>query len=189
MYNAYASLTNSDSQQSVHLVSSVSPYPRTGDHREARTKRQRLCRESDGDPRNGHRTRSYGRRGDEEGAETLEIHMLEPGERTSGNIPFQQEGPPNSSCGIEIEGASQESRLTQRIDGTSLLPQTAEQTAIHERDAVQRFPPPGVEQESIYNGIAITSLDSQDFSDRDLTSLQPFPNSDPCWTFANLDSG
>lgn len=188
------SLTNSDSQESVHPIPSVSPFTPTEDHREARTKRQRLCQGWVGDSRNGHRTRGrkrrveYGRRGDrEERTDTIEVHLLEPAERTSDNMPSQQEGPLNSSC--DIEGPSQESYLTQRVDETNFPPQRTEQTAIHRRDAVQNALPPGAVQESMGNGIAITSLSSSDFSDRDLISRQPFPNSDPCWTFPNFDSG
>ncbi|BCR99877.1 uncharacterized protein AKAW2_50219S [Aspergillus luchuensis] len=187
------SLTRPSSQESVTMIPPVSPYTPTGDHRDARTKRRRLCRESDGDPRNGHRTRSskrrieFGRRRDrEEGVGTLEIHSFQPRERTSADIPPQQEGPLNPSCGIEV--ASQESRPIQQIDSTSFLPQMAEQTAV-QRGGVQRSLLPGAEQGSIGNEIAITPLHSQGFSDRDLMNQQPFPNSDPCWTFPNFDSG
>ncbi|RDH26356.1 hypothetical protein BDQ94DRAFT_164557 [Aspergillus welwitschiae] len=188
------SITRSISQESVTMVLPVSPHPPTGDHRDARTKRRRLCRESDGDTRNGQRTRSskrcteYGRRGDrEDSTGTLEIQFVQPGKCTSADIPPQQEGSLNPSCDIEV--ASQQSGPTQQIDSTSFLPQMAEQTAVHERDGVQRSLLPGAEQGSIGNEIAITPLHSQGFPDRDLMNQQPFPNSDPCWTFPNFDSG
>ncbi|PLB48758.1 hypothetical protein P170DRAFT_383065, partial [Aspergillus steynii IBT 23096] len=183
------SLTLSDSQGSSHLVPPVSL-----NHCEARTKRRRICQASDGDSRDGHQMRGCQPRiedeppGDrEEGTESVEMHLLGLVEGTTGNIPSQQGGPLDFSCGIE--GAPQVSHPTHRIVDNSLLPQTVEQTAIHERDTAQSFLTPEADQGSVRSGRAIPSLNSQDLSGGDLTSRHPFPNSDPCWNFPNFDSG
>jgi hypothetical protein len=117
------SLTHSDSQ-SVHLEPPVSPCSLSGDHREARTKRRRICLGSGRDSRIGHRKGGCKR-------------MLEVRGRTTGNIPSLQEagGPIDSSSGMGVP--SLEPHLTRRIGETD-FPQTATQTMILERsDAVQ----------------------------------------------------
>jgi hypothetical protein len=182
------SLAHSDSQL-VHLGPPVSACSLSGDHREARTKRRRICLGSDRDSRIGHRRGGC-------------KHMLDVRGRTTGNIPSLQEAgvPIDSSSGMGVP--SLQPHLTRRIDETD-FPQAATQTVILERsDAVQNtgsepsdivprcgqgFLPPEAEQGSI--GATIPLLDSQESSNLDLTSWQPFPNTDPCWTFPNVDSG
>jgi hypothetical protein len=178
--------TRSDSQL-VHLGPPVSACSLSGD-REARTKRRRICWGSGRDSRIGHRRGGCKR-------------MLEARGRTTGNIPSLQEagGPIESSSGMGFP--SLEPHLTRRVDETD-FPQTATQTVIMERsDAgqntesgtsdmprrAQGFLPPEADQGSI--GATIPLLDSQDSSNLDPTSWQPFPNTDPCWTFPNFDSG